>query len=764
MPAKRLHIIINSHMDPIWLWTLREGRATWLNTCRSVVEMLHRHPELKFTRSSTAAYRWIEACDPGLFRAVTELVRAGRWEPVGGWIEQSDTVYAPGESLLRQAEQGKAYFQEKFGMDVRIGYSVDSFGQNIGLPTILRHSGLDYYVFQRPDRHEKELPCLFRWRGPDGSEVLTLRVFSYCQGAQISREAFFSSLKMHVELGEEDQTFFFGVGDHGGGISERHLQWLFEARQGYDITFSTLTEYFARLRPASLPVITGELNPHAPGCYSAVQMIKAEQIRGERLLLHAERTLLESPDTADLTADEAALKTAWEDHLFNYFHDVFPGTCTGKSYRQEIRDISGFAARIATNVLEKGLFRHGCAADTSFMREGGILVRNNSSGTANGIVRFDTFSDPNSTGRRFNALRSADGTLLPLQWCCAAASFGPCNAPWDKLCAVVPLGGGEMRLLAYTHTDQEFPALGFEPQYRLLQRLSLTLLQDGYDTWGHGATALGTEIAALRPEGTQELENGPICSSLRALFYWKSSRVKLDLTAWRNQSELELTVRFDWRETGETVKLAIDCGAISGGILSGQALADIRREPDQCEHAFIDYVVATGSKGRIGVFADSLHGYDCNASWEKLRITLLRPVAYTVHRPFPEHGDEGHADLGESEVVFFLHESAIDPKQDDSAFFATRSRLLLANAETVEVTRHAPACAPYRFTRYEVEGTGIVVESQRRSGDAVCFHLRNAGSKPTVYRIKRNAELIADGTLPAFSFAEIRTEGLRTPR
>ncbi|UKI30027.1 MAG: hypothetical protein L6W00_18715 [Lentisphaeria bacterium] len=31
-------------MDPIWLWRLREGRSTWLNTCRSVVRMLKKIP------------------------------------------------------------------------------------------------------------------------------------------------------------------------------------------------------------------------------------------------------------------------------------------------------------------------------------------------------------------------------------------------------------------------------------------------------------------------------------------------------------------------------------------------------------------------------------------------------------------------------------------------------------------------------------------------------------------------------------------------
>ena len=54
MSAKKLYVIANSHMDPIWLWRLREGRSTWLNTCRSVVRMLKKYPFLNFCRSSSS--------------------------------------------------------------------------------------------------------------------------------------------------------------------------------------------------------------------------------------------------------------------------------------------------------------------------------------------------------------------------------------------------------------------------------------------------------------------------------------------------------------------------------------------------------------------------------------------------------------------------------------------------------------------------------------------------------------------------------------
>ena len=52
--AEKLFVISNSHLDPVWLWRRRSGRSAWVNTMHSVVRMMNRHPELKFTCSSSA--------------------------------------------------------------------------------------------------------------------------------------------------------------------------------------------------------------------------------------------------------------------------------------------------------------------------------------------------------------------------------------------------------------------------------------------------------------------------------------------------------------------------------------------------------------------------------------------------------------------------------------------------------------------------------------------------------------------------------------
>ena len=96
------------------------------------------YPEMTFTCSASTLYRWIEQTDARLFQEIVQLVKAGRWEIVGGWEVQSDVIISRAKTLIKQAEFGKDYFQEKFGVDVRIAYNVDAFGHTAGLPTILQ--------------------------------------------------------------------------------------------------------------------------------------------------------------------------------------------------------------------------------------------------------------------------------------------------------------------------------------------------------------------------------------------------------------------------------------------------------------------------------------------------------------------------------------------------------------------------------------------------------------------------------------------------
>ena len=90
------------------------------------------------------------------------------------WVEP-DLNMPDGESTGAAVAGGQAWYQQAYGVDVRIGWNPDSFGYNWQLPQIYKKSGVDYFVTQKMTWNDtNQLPFkLFWWESPDGSKVLT---------------------------------------------------------------------------------------------------------------------------------------------------------------------------------------------------------------------------------------------------------------------------------------------------------------------------------------------------------------------------------------------------------------------------------------------------------------------------------------------------------------------------------------------------------------------------------------------------------------
>jgi len=54
-----VHLILNAHIDPIWLWPWQAGVDEVLATCRSACDRLDRHPDIIFTRGEARAYHMV---------------------------------------------------------------------------------------------------------------------------------------------------------------------------------------------------------------------------------------------------------------------------------------------------------------------------------------------------------------------------------------------------------------------------------------------------------------------------------------------------------------------------------------------------------------------------------------------------------------------------------------------------------------------------------------------------------------------------------
>ena len=153
---KKLHLICNAHLDPIWQWTWEEGAAAALSTFRSAAKLCDEFDYI-FCHNEVTLYQYIEEYDPELFEKIKMLVKQGKWKIMGGWFLQPDCNMPSGESIVRQIQTGKEYFKEKFGVWSDTAISFDAFGHNRGLVQIIKKCGQDSYISVRPYAHELEL-------------------------------------------------------------------------------------------------------------------------------------------------------------------------------------------------------------------------------------------------------------------------------------------------------------------------------------------------------------------------------------------------------------------------------------------------------------------------------------------------------------------------------------------------------------------------------------------------------------------------------
>lgn len=337
---KKIHLIGNAHLDPVWLWQWQEGFAEVKATFRSALDRMKEFSDFKFTSACSAYYMWIEKSDPGMFSEITQRVKEGRWNIVGGWFIQPDCNIPSGESYARHALISQRYFQEKFGVTANTGYNVDSFGHNGNLPQILKKSGIDHYVFMRPMPHEKQLPgYLFDWESMDGSCVRTYRIPEFYNIDQTRFEVF---QKVKDLAKQHDMMAFYGVGNHGGGVTVELLDQMHRTLD-QSFIYSTVNEYFDAVKEDEVPVVHDDLQYHAKGCYSAMSEVKANNRLCENKLFEAEeysvlsKALMNTPYPAD------EYKKAWEDVLFNQFHDIMGG-CAIKEAYIDARYLHGEAA------------------------------------------------------------------------------------------------------------------------------------------------------------------------------------------------------------------------------------------------------------------------------------------------------------------------------------------------------------------------------------------------------------------------------------
>jgi len=770
-----LHLISQAHIDPVWLWLWTDGAAEVLTTVQSAVDRAAENPGFKFTRASAAAYRWLKEMDPRLFAQVRRLVKAGRWEVVGGWIEQPDCNLPSTESFVRQSLYGKAWLKDELGVEVDIGYNVDSFGHAGGLPQLLRRAGFRRYVFMRPDKKEAPgVPDLFWWESPDGSRVLTQRVpEQYSQSPRTDADGLEQLIRethsRHFSPGFDHGVFFFGVGNHGGGPTREHIARIKELQKDPslpELRFSTLAEYFAAVEKSSnyakLPVWGGDLQYHARGCYSATGEVKRLNRRAEKSLFIAESSQVAAGLAGQRDLAKPVLGESWWRLLFNQFHDILAGSCVASALPQT-RDAIGGTCSEAAELATKAALRVARRVDTRGEPGGVLFLHNPLPWSRRVTVQTDAFSDPHGRDP-ITHLQTQDGKKIPLQWMRAESHFGPWLLPWQKLTTIVelPALGYRVFRLATGKPPKPKPAplarLGLSVKSPGLKSwksrdgvellaapLGLVVIEDRSDTWGHSCDALTKELG--RPELVESriVETGELRTIHRQKATWNRSEIWIDFIHDIATGAVELRFRINWQERRQTLKLEIPMKLEKPRVVCRSAGGVSSRAFNGDEQPMQDWVALTGVKRTLALLNEGSYSYSCEGSCLRAILVRATPYAELVLPLDEEQGawvDSLRSEGGDNIIGARVPDDAAEPFTDEGwqerRFALVEHRGIAAatlaridrQAEEFQVKPHAfvdsahPGTEPWEQSFLSVEPATVSVLAVKPAEDGKGFIVR----------------------------------------
>jgi alpha-mannosidase len=691
-----LHMIGNAHIDAVWLWPWQEGYQEARATFRAALDRIEEYPDFVFTCDSIGYLAWIEEHDPDLFADLREQVHAGRFEIVGGWWVEPDCNIPGGEGFVRHALYSQRFLSDRFGAIASVGCNVDPFGQNAVIPQLLLKSGMDSYVFMRPQPHEAELPGpTFWWRAADGSQVLTYRIpHEYCSPD--------GHLGVHVgkALAQLPHTAdplmcFYGVGNHGGGPTRANVDSIV-ALNGSDqfprMVFSTAEAFFDAAASAGdeLPEYTGEIQPHGVGCYSAHSGIKKLIRQTEHALAAAEKWAAVAGVVAGMPPVTGEIELAWRQVLLNHFHDTAAGTALPSAYddaRDQLGEARSIAARLQNRAIQSISHRIGVPAEDGMVPlavfnphpwpvETTVEVEFGTWLGREGIVAVD------DTGRRVTVQIARSSTLTGgRRLLVVPVELPPLGYRLYRMYAgqVADAGPGAGTVLkpvveyglenAYVRAEID-PATGalsslvHKPSGVDLvdagaaARPHAAVLDDPTDTWGHGVVSYRDVIGSFAPVAVRVVEDGPVRQVLRVDSAYGASTLREEYVLAADARYVEVRVTVDWHERLRMLKLRFPTALT--GVTATHAIpyGHLERLNDGHEtvsHTWVDVSgEVAGRTAGLSVLNDAKYGGDVNDG--DIGITALRSPPYAWHtpEPLPENGDYEAMDQGVQRFTYRL--------------------------------------------------------------------------------------------------------------
>ncbi|SFJ81147.1 alpha-mannosidase [Paenibacillus sp. UNC496MF] len=688
----------HTHIDVAWLWRLKHTREKSARSFSTVLRLMERFPDYVFLQTQPQLYAYLKQDYPDIYEQIRERIREGRWEIGGGMWLEADCNLTSGESLVRQFLFGTRFMREEFGAESTYLWLPDVFGYSWALPQILKKSGFDTFMTTKISWNQfNRMPHdTFKWRGIDGSEVLThfittpddweeANAFFYTYNGFVTPETVkgiwdgYRDKEVNQEL-----LLSYGYGDGGGGVNREMLELRrrLDAMPGLpNVKTGRADDYFKRLQASFastdryVHTWDGELYlEYHRGTYTSQAYNKRMNRKLELLYRETEwLSALAAAQRRDWSGyAQRELNEGWTIILRNQFHDIIPGSSIAEVYadsREEYaraQAIADEAWRDAASAVAGG--------DGGQAEAGALTVMNGSPWERRDAIALDAAAAPagsawsDADGRPLRA-QLADGRWLvespavpPLgvtalhhaageAW---ADAFAPADAPFA-------LDGRALRTPHYELVWNEAGQLTriYDLDYRrdvLAEGARGNVLQVfedkpmHFDAWDIDIyyQAKMREIADL--VSVELVEAGPLAATVAFAWRYADSAVIQKLTVYADSRRIDFRTEIDWRERQQLLKVAFPVAVRATEATYDIQFGNVKRPThwntswDYARFETVGHQWADLSERGYGVslLNDCKYGYDIKDN--VMRLSLLKSAIHP----------DSNADLGEHVFTYAL--------------------------------------------------------------------------------------------------------------
>lgn len=673
----------HTHIDVAWLWRLKHTREKSARSFSTVLRLMEKYPEYVFLQTQPQLYEYIKQDYPEIYKQIKEKVVEGKWEIDGAMWLESDANIPSGESLVRQILFGSRFIKEEFNEDIHYLWLPDVFGYSWALPQILKKSGIDMFMTTKISWNQfNRMPNdTFKWRGIDGSEVLTH--FITTPDPNNEQGPFFYTYNGLLEPytvkgvydGYQDKDInnnlllAYGYGDGGGGVNREMLEngRRIKKMPGLpNLKMGRAREYFKELKETVnktdnyVHTWDGELYlEYHRGTYTSQANNKKENRKLE--LAYRESEFLHSwmMKEAKTVYPSRKINEGWKIILRNQFHDIIPGSSIKEVYEDSHMEYeeAGNIIKELTNELQSYITPHNNV----------WTIFNSAGWKRNELVHINDLTNKkgyfqNENGNKLKSEKWGSGYIV-------------------QVLSIPALGSTQLMFIEEENTKLETPfdikGNSIETPYYEISWTSEGKLDRIYDKMakrnvlkagGYGNVLQlfedkpmnwdAWDIDIFYNEKKKELsaknikitESNSLFAVVQFVYEFGKSKVVQEMKVYSDSKRIDFKTNINWQERQQLLKAAFEVDIRSTEASYDIQYGNVKRPThwntswDMARFETVGHQWADLSETGYGVslLNDSKYGYDIKD--HTMRISLLKGAIY----PDPE------ADRGNHEFTYSL--------------------------------------------------------------------------------------------------------------